>query len=393
MRARVLGIGSLLFLSFSSLLIAQQAGTDKKGEPGSEQPKITADMEVQGKKLEQWIKLIPSKDRSMTKMAIEAILVYDPEARLAAVPAMVAELLKHKATRHIDTSVRATIPQPLALILCTAKGTDQQSINSAVSAFKYLLANDKQEIVQLRVVQAVADMGPMAKDIVPELAKAVMDPNSEDWELREHAALALGVVAFDDKAAPQALVVKALFSRLKESSEPAFKVRLAAIQSLNSLRVGLDPNYKKPLADAMKKVITDDPNPLCKLRADLTIYTLLDNATEKKARRNSIGNFLESHDHLVRLEAAQMLGYLGEDAKDQVPRLLKCLKDKDPAVVALSVVALAKIKDKKALDDLQVTFQDANMPEFVRATAKDAIDIIMGNKSAKDESKKGSGKQ
>ena len=123
----------------------------------------------------------------------------------------------------------------------------------------------------------------------------------------------------------------------------------------------------------------------------MTIYTCLDKAAdpEKKNRRGIISKFLDHPDYQIRLETIHALGLMGEEAKDQVPHLISVLGDKDAGLVGLAIVALAHIKEKtETVPALQSLIDNPNMPELLRNTAKDAIDIIHG-KAKKDEPKKG----
>jgi HEAT repeat protein len=234
-------------------------------------------------------------------------------------------------------------------------------------------------------------MGPMAKETAPELAHLVTDASSETWELREAAVIALGTVAFEDKAALQPQVRPALYKGLKD---PSVRVRRATIQSLNILQFGQDAAFKKSLKDEMQKMANADLDALCKLRADLTIYTTLEKAPDKKKQRDTIAKFLDyKWEPHVRVEAAQAFGLIGEEAKDQVPHLIKALKDDDLSVVAMAVLALAHIKDKSAVPQLENLANNSKMPEVVRATAKDAVTILSGLESKKDEPKKGANKK
>src|SRR5579862_7602915 len=226
MRARTFALACLSLLCFAACLTAGQTGDDKKKDAAAkkEPDHISADTEVHGKNLEQWIKLIPSKDRSLTKAAIEASMLYGPDLAQKAVPAMIAELKKHNPPNAtLDISVRTTIPQPLALILSSVKNPNPQDVKDAVGLMKKML-KDPQVIVKLRVEQAVAQMGPMAKETIPELIHLVKDPYSESWELRHAAIVALGTVGYEEKGGPQPQVVSTLYTGLADT---AIKTRLA----------------------------------------------------------------------------------------------------------------------------------------------------------------------
>ena len=205
MRARILALASLSLLLAASWYATGQTVDEKKKDaaPKREPDRLTAETEVNGKNLDQWIKLIPNKDRSMTKTAIEAVIVYamsDPELAKRAVPVMIAELKKHNPPNNpLDLSVRTTIPQPLALILSSLKEPDPREVKEAVGLMNSMMKNDGQLIVKFRAAQAVAQMGPLARDTLPELTHLVRSQQSETWELRELAVAALGTVGFDAK--------------------------------------------------------------------------------------------------------------------------------------------------------------------------------------------------
>jgi hypothetical protein len=394
MRARILVLAFFLLLCAVANSTPGQTGDAQKKDaaPKQETTEPTADTLIAGKNLDQWIKAIANKerDRSLTKAAIEAIVLYGPELAQKAVPVMIAELKKHNPPNAtLDMSVRTTIPQPMAFILSSVKNPNAEDVKDAVAIMKRML-KDPQVIVKLRVTQALQQMGPMAKDTAPELAHLITDSNSETWELREAAVIAVGTVAFEEKGPLQPKVVNALYAGLRD---PAGKVRLAAIQSLNILQFGQDAAFKKGLADHMQKVATGDLEPLCKLRAYLTIYTTLEKAADKKKERTYIGGFLDHKEQHVRQEAAQALGLIGEEAKDQVPHLIKSLKDPSFSVVAMSVLALAHIKDKSAVPQLQILADNSEMPEYLRVTAKDAIGVLSGLDTKKNEPKKGADKK
>jgi HEAT repeat protein len=380
MRARILAIASLALVFVSLLPAVGQVGDDKKKDAAAKkEPEITANTEIGGKTLPQWIKLIPSKDRSLTKTAIESIVFYGPELAQQAVPAMTAELKKHTANTPIDISVRTTIPQPMALILASAKNPDPPLVKNAVAVFKKMLA-DNQIIVKLRVTQAVTQLGPLARDTLPELIRIVKDPNSDCYELRLAAAAALAPVAYVDKGSPELDVVKALVYALRQDN--SHQVRLLALESLNLLRVGQMPAYKTELLPVLETAAAKDADPLCKLRANLFIHNFAEKAPEKKKRRDAVAKFLNTdHDPAVRVEAAKSLGGMGDDAKDNVPQLIASLNDNDLSVVAWTMVALTQIKDKRAVGPLQALAGNPNTPQAICVIANEAIESISGLKA------------
>ena len=381
-----------------ALPAAAQVAGDKKGDPSPAKaaPKVTADTPVNGKTLDQWIAVIEkSKDRSLTELALQAIVMYPPDISKRAVPAMIAELKKHSSITPIDLSVRTNLPLPMAAILASQEKPDAQQVRDAVEVLRKM-TQDTQVIVRFRAVQALGQLGPLAKDAVGELLKAVNEIQSPTWELRHAAVTALGTVCFEQKAGTPARkdVVNALLS-LHGVHDLALKVRLASLNSLHVLRVAETEAYKKDLQRELEKMAKDDPDPLCKLRANLALYPLHTTADEKKHRAKVVGDYLDNSDHLLRAEAAHAIGQMGPDARDQVPRLLKSLKDtrdKDLVVMDVLIWALGQMgKDgQSALADLNTVSNDATMPQEIRDHAKEAVDSILGIKTKpKEEPKKG----
>src|SRR3954447_11812612 len=77
---------------------------------GKKQPSPdTATVEVAGKNLEHWIKLITSKDQSKSESAIRMVCLFSPDRAYQALPAILDRLKKHNpsARLKVDLSVRA----------------------------------------------------------------------------------------------------------------------------------------------------------------------------------------------------------------------------------------------------------------------------------------------
>src|SRR5438270_694500 len=86
---------------------AQTGDKKKDPDPKKEADKeITADTKINGKKLDEWIKLIADRDRSQTEVAIKTIISYGPTLAKKAVPDLLKELKKHNKPNPIDLSVR-----------------------------------------------------------------------------------------------------------------------------------------------------------------------------------------------------------------------------------------------------------------------------------------------
>jgi HEAT repeat protein len=390
MRLPTLLIAGLFFLGAAIALAFSQTADDKKKDPDlltkdKEHPKITADTPVNGKTLDQWIALIHAKDRSQTEVAIKSIIAYGPELAKKAVPELIAELKKHSVNTPIDMSVRVNASVALGLILSSQEKPDQTQVQDTVAILRKML-KDPQVIVKLRVGQAVAQMGPLAKEAIPELVKLVKD--FDTWETRHVAVVALGTVGSEKKGGPQAQVVEALFTGLKDSS---VKVRLSALQSLNNIGTA-DSAEKARFLRELDKMAVEDSDPVCRLRAHVSAYPILKTAAEREKRAEKVSKFLDHSEPQVRIEAAQALGHIGYDAKKEIPHLIKTLNDKDLVVMGWAIWALGRMEKAAlaAVPKLETIAADHKMPEGFRETAKEAVEVITGKK--KVESKKGSDK-
>src|SRR5437588_3526664 len=337
MHLRILSLAALGLLAVAVPPAAPQIGGDKKkDDQAKKEPDITAETLVSGKNLDEWIKLISppitNPDRSKTEMAIKAILNYPPEVAKKAVRPLIVELKKHPATALIDMNVRVNGAVALGLILSSVKEPDMAQVSDAVDLLQKMLKDD-QVVVRMRACQALAQLGPMAKKTIPDLAKLAEDKKFS-WELRDFAVKALGPVSWDKKESPPEVAVDALIAALKDS---AFKVRLSALDALHRLRVAEIPasenDSRQRYIKALNTMANNDPEPICKLRAHVSVYLTYKDYADKKKRLPQIANFLESPDPLVRAEAVQVLGGFGAEAKDVLKQLDKMsVNDADPVL-------------------------------------------------------------
>src|SRR4051794_7569080 len=104
-----------LALSAWLLLAFAARGQDSKKDLSKDSPSSSGPTEIGGKTLEQWIKDIPSKDRSKGENAIRTVLYFPADRAYAAVPVLLAELKKNTFDAPIDTSIRVNIPIALGV--------------------------------------------------------------------------------------------------------------------------------------------------------------------------------------------------------------------------------------------------------------------------------------
>jgi hypothetical protein len=338
----------LVLLALLQPAPAQTGGDKKKDGDTKKEPddKLTADSKVNGKNLDEWIKLIPNPDRSLTELAIKSIITYGPELAKKAVPPLIAELKKHKPAldQPIDMSVRVNGCVALGMILGNQREPEKdaeakkafekwmrEQVKEAVEVLKNMLL-DKQVIVRFRAAQAAAELGPMARDLLPELEKLVGD--FDTWETRHAAVIALGAVAVADfretdvkkdtkeatkDAERKAKVLDALYTRLAypapkyKPREACLKVRVAALDALDLLQVArVETKDRQLLLKELNGVIENDPDPYLRQRASFMSYPLLPSGDkDRKTRFAKLNGYCKHEDAAVRAEATkQTMTYL-----------------------------------------------------------------------------------
>jgi HEAT repeat protein len=357
-RSILLAVSLLLAASWMPALALAQVGDKKK-----EAEKITAETKVAGRTLSEWIEVISKRDRSETEIAIKNILIYPSDLAAAAVPVIIAELKKHTVANPIDMSVRLNGAIALGHVLSTAKPASLKDpkdpkrdlVNEGVEQLQKMLA-DKQVMVRFRAAQALGLMGIMAKKAIPALCTLAGD--NETWETRYQAVLALGPVSWHEKDPPPPQVIKTLFIATSYKSEPAARVRLAALDTLANLHVGtFDKEDKQKYRARLEDVCSEDVNALVRLRAHLMIWPFLTDdsnkpiAAARKKHHDALERFLANTDLEVRLALISGLAALapekekkGEPQKQLVNIIYKAMDDKEAVVRMEALLALAHLK-------------------------------------------------
>jgi len=376
MRLAVVG-GLLAALSACTFAVtAQEFGKDRKD-------KSSLIQELGGKTLEQWIKDISGKDRSKGEHAIHMVLLFPPEQAYSAVPALLGELNKHKPGYPIDLSIRVNCVIALGGILGATKDPSPAHVKEAVRLFTSMLT-DSQSILRFRAAEALGRMGPEAHSAMTALIPIVKDGTT--WEVRYAAAQALGLVSVDreKKEGPTLGALNALYYALTDSSA---RVRMAAIQSLTTVGRSANPEYKKGLLKQLEVVTQKDVDAGVQIWAHMAIMNISNDISE--TRMAAIGKMLEHHEAAVRIQAATAIGVVAgafaKEARKQVPSLAAALKDKDIQVVGTCIVALARFgrTAQPALAALERVKGDMALPEALRKTAEEAIDVIQGKAGGK----------
>jgi HEAT repeat protein len=332
---------ALAFAAGAVTTAAQKPGKKDKSDSTESKKEPAEVTEIGGKTLDEWIKAIGSTDRSESSTAIKTILGFGPEKARKAIPALIAELKKHK-TRKIDASVRVNIPTTLTTIFTSIKKPSEEQLKETIDLYTWMLGDD-QIVVRYRVIQALTPFGPAAREAIPKLIKLTKD--FPTWETRYAATVALASIAQpipskDKEAAPKGPgtdVIDALYARLKDTSS---QVRIAAINALRALGVHEMPSQRSRFQTEVGPV-TQDIKPLVKIMAQVALYNM--NPKLNKGRRTAIAKYVFSRETAVRLEAIGALAMLRKDSKDQLPVLYKAAADPDQTVGAAAMHAIGAI--------------------------------------------------
>jgi hypothetical protein len=381
----VLAAGFMWFLAWTG-----DAPGQKKDKEKPPEKKTTLITEIGGKSIDQWIKEIPSKDRSKGENAIRTVLLFHPDVAYPAVPILMTELKKHPNVVILDTSIRVNAIIALGVILGGTNEPDSKLVHEAVTLLIRFL-EDGQAIVKYRAAQALGRLGPDAKPALPKLI--FMSKDKSTWENRQAAMAAIGLIARHPKQAPGNEVFNALLGeRAKQTglADPASQVRLAAIQSLTWVGSPADPKQQARLIQGLRANTLHDTEPTVQIWTHMAIMSIEHKI--QKEHLKAICEFLNPKVELpARIQAAQSLATIGPDAanKDTIHALCDALKDRDPSVIFWSMFALARFgkSAQAAVKCLQQFADDPNQPEALRIMAQQTIDIILGKDKSKEKGK------
>jgi HEAT repeat protein len=397
-------VGCVVALGSAPASTQKKAGkTDKKEEPKSRGM-------IGGKTFEQWKREIKSSDPSKQMLALQNIQFFEPERAREAIPDILYVLSKNSDAYPLDISVRVNATIALGNILSNIKDPYPKQVNEAVLRMKRMLRYDEEDIVRYRAVQALAQISSLISDkLKDETAKLLLYPLREgkNWETRQAAAVTIGrlaMPALPTKGEPlkltipqkQALAqaIDALSKRVYDESkrylkhDPSSQVRLASLRSLMTLGqlVPLLPDPENPRAKAtqqakeihdrmekaLKQAALHDPDQAVQVWANVTLMVV--NLAEKRGTIDPknlahIGNLLlEADDPLVRAQAAQALGMMGEKALSQIKQLVKALDDREKGVAAASLSALSQM-GPKAIPAVGDVLADKNKDAALRVQA------------------------
>jgi HEAT repeat protein len=347
MRNALSTLTALLFLCAAAFGQGPQKKDEKPGDDPKKAPEVN---EVGGRKLNEWIADISSKDPSKREHAMRMVLGFGPAKAQKAVPAILAELKKHNKPAPIDLSVRINGAVALGTILSAVEKPDTKHLEEAVTILKGF-TKDPQVIVRTRAVQSLAQLAPRSEkvqDALDDIIRVCAD--TETWQARQAGIEALLVLTLvksaTSKEAPPPRVVNAFHKALGDNS---MQVRTVAVQSMAQLKhLGNAEDARR--VKALEAIATRDPEPSLHLLGELALMTAKEKiGTEHLA---PVIKMLHNADPAVRIQAAQSLGLIG---RSKIP------DPKDPTDPKKAVHALVGKERKHIKDELIAGLDDSDI--------------------------------
>ena len=373
-------IVALLALGTGTVTTGAQKLKGKKTEKKKDEaPKEAGTVnEVGGKDLKAYVQEISDRDRSKGVAAMKAVLLFGADRARAAIPVILKELKKHQpGIASVDPSFLINAPTTLTMILSGVNSRKfdpkeakvfAEEVKDTIKALKGLL-HDKQVVVSHRAAQALMLFGPMAREALPDLYRAMQTPS---YETRQAAVVALSTIAqpipLPDhlpkekgaEAKVKAMAAlnhstrdKAISELYKAMRDRAAPVRMSAVSSLQALHASEPADQKANFVKHIEFMAQKDAEPALRIQAHLLLYPNTNKGTPavlKAAakRRAIIAGYLDSPVTAVRLQAAQALGRIGSDALEQVPALRSAIDDRDGSVGVMAILSIANIGRKDA---------------------------------------------
>jgi HEAT repeat protein len=203
---------------------------------------------------------------------------------------------------------------------------------------------DKDEVVQLAALDALADIGPRAKTAVPAILKTLRDPKGS---VRIRAAMTLLSLDVETETA-----VCSLLDALK--AKDASTRALAALSLGNVVEPppyapndwGPDPPPMIPRPEMAKQFVPVLVEALKDPAVDVrygAAYGLGRMGSDGKVAVPSLTAALEDKETVVRETAIGALGELGPVAQGAAPALVRVLKDREQSVVVTAACALRRL--------------------------------------------------
>jgi len=187
------------------------------------------------------------------------------------------------------------------------------------------------ERLRLGAVFVLRRLGPMAKEAVPDLVRAMN--KEQQLDVRREIFFALAAIGpASEEAIPELI---------KSLSHENVKVRNGATYALGKI----GPAAKSALPTLKRNMQSTDDEYLPLVSAWAAAQIDYENPETVRQTMPVFIKGLEHRELLVRLEAANTLALFGARAKEAVPALKKALMDRDARVREAVAAALKKIEE------------------------------------------------
>lgn len=314
--------------AFWVLTAAVLIATDRGVSGADEAPE-----QVAGKTLEEWLKQSKSFDPAVRENSLRAIMQFGKDARKA-LPTVITLMADP------DVGVQSNA---IATFRAMANTKDLKGAQSTL--LKVLQTGTT--VARIHAALALGQVGPDAKAALKTLMDLARAPYS--WEMRKAAALALGQIG-QSKEGPEATVVRTLTEAFARDKEVCGQVRMQAVISLGMLNAHKTASGAQIIKHPLELAMRYDPDQLVRLWANV-LQAQLDSKPETNVLY--VANLMQkSSDPLVRANAVQGLAVMGPMAKGHIAGIINALRDKDPAVSGVAASAIGQIKEM--LTDRQI---------------------------------------
>jgi HEAT repeat protein len=333
-----LGLLGLALLAAPGATLAQRA---------PKKPPVQADAgpTYEGKTLAEWLKEMKHQDASRRSGALVAVMQFDlTQASNLQKQSLVKGLLDRIPDRDIS-------PRAKALLALRFIDVPPDEVNAIVKALGARIDptnpyGETQATVRYEAARTLARFVADAFQVIPQLVRGSQDRSS--WEIR-HQCVTILWRAAKGKNGPDPDAIKGMLDLLQ--TETTFSVRAELLNGLAAL--GKPTNNPALLARELSLLRTcaqpprnPDNRPLM-LWALVALVSVGDGGPDGAASLNRLAKYVtnEKESLLMRSQAAQALGSLGDRGRNKVPTLLAVIDDKESMLSSSACMGLSGIGD------------------------------------------------
>jgi HEAT repeat protein len=384
----------MIMRMFTAVLLSAILSAVAFSQPKDKEPaKAKGPEKILDKTINDWIKI--------------AFLDNDASAREGAVVALAnfphAELRKEapKLIDRIDKEKDPSVQLRLIDLVGSIGIEDQKDVAEAIRVLMLHAGANSGSINRMHCLQAIAQFGSKAHSKVRELTGNSAVMNDPSYEARRVLAQTLGRIGNSESEGPSPHAIKALQIL---SANPAFPVRLSALESLFMLGPAWQTGAAKPmpgtppqfdnkaaneLMNAIKARIAPvkpgttpgarETNKQGEMWCRLVVMRFSDQEDELKDQMAGIASHLSDPEPAVRIQALEVLSILRERADSKLDQVMALTTDKEFLVRKTAIAALGPMGDKAAPRLVQFIGDDKLEPEL-RSIALDAL-AVQGEKA------------